>query len=154
MIFVDDYDAHLFEIYMIQRQYSVNWDKIWQRIRNIFGISSTLGTKYHYLRHCIDYMRIWKLGICYLSKQSIENSLKTCTMVFWRHRNQRGLLRKKYAIHQFMFTTNPLYKSWLYILLYILIGISWICFVLFIPLKLDCNSYHWYTNDIMTSFIW
>ena len=44
-------------------------------------------------------------------KQSIENSLKTCTMVFWRHRNQRGLLRKKYAIHQFMFTTNPLYKS-------------------------------------------
>ena len=46
-IIYDRYDPHLFII--------MNW--------TLFGISSTLGTKYHYfiyLRHCIDYDRIWR----------------------------------------------------------------------------------------------
>ena len=89
----------------------IELDQTWRHTRNLFNISSTLGTKYHYLRHCIDYMRIWRMGIGYNSEQSIENFHKTCTMVFRRYRNQRGLLRVKYAIRQLMFITSPLYQS-------------------------------------------
>ena len=86
-------------------------DKAWTRTRNLFNISLTLGTKYHYLRHCIDYMRIWSLPIGYISEQSIENFHKTCSMVIRRYRNQRGLLRVKYAMQQLIFITSPLYQS-------------------------------------------
>ena len=44
-------------------------DKVWQRTRNLYNINSTLGTKYHYLSHCVDYMRIWSMGIGYISEQ-------------------------------------------------------------------------------------
>ena len=59
----------------------------------ISHVVCNLGTKYHYLRHCVEYWRIWSLSIGYNSKQSIENYHKTCSMVFRRYRNQRGLLR-------------------------------------------------------------
>ena len=85
-------------------------DEVWQRTRQLFGIGSTLGTKYHYFRHCIDYMRIWRIGIGHISEQSIEHFHKTCTSVFNRYRNQRGLLRVKYGLHQLMLITSPLYQ--------------------------------------------
>ena len=86
-------------------------DKTWKRTKNMFSITSSLGTKYHYLYHCIEYMRIWGLPIGYISEQSIENYHKTCSMILRRYRNQRGVLRIKCGIHQLLLKTSPLYQS-------------------------------------------
>ena len=67
----------------------------WIRTKQLFNISCSLGTKYHYLRHCVEYSRIWSLPIGYNSEQSIENYHKTCFMVFRKYRNQRGIVKSQ-----------------------------------------------------------
>ena len=83
------------------------YEKQWIRTAQISGI----GTKYHYLYHCIEYMRIWRIPIGYINEQSIENFHKTCSRVFRRYKNQRGLLKIKYSMHQLMLITSPLYTK-------------------------------------------
>ena len=71
----------------------VELDKRWTHTRAMVGVANSLGKKYHYLSHCVDYMTLWRLGIGYINEQSIESFHKTCSMVIRRYRNQRGLLR-------------------------------------------------------------
>ena len=86
-------------------------DRTWTYTRTVLGVTSSLGTKYHYLAHCVEYMRLWRILIGYISEQSIESYHKRCSMLFRRYRNQRGLLRIKYALRQLMLITSPLYQS-------------------------------------------
>ena len=61
-----------------------------------------------YLCHALEYVKIWRFGIGYISEQSIEGYHQTCT--------QRGIQRIEYAIQRLMckrsiincwyFTTN------------------------------------------------
>ena len=85
-------------------------DKRWTYMRSVVEYALSLGTKYHYLGHCVEYFEFWRLGLGFISEQSIENFHKTCSFVFRRYRNQRGLLRTKYSMHQLMLITSPLYQ--------------------------------------------
>ena len=104
-LFIDEAQCEAAEKVLIEL------DNAWTHTRNLYNIGLTLGTKYHYLRHCIEYMRIWSMGIGFISEQSIEHFHKVCTMVFRRYRNQRGSLRVKYGNHELMLRTSPLYQS-------------------------------------------
>ena len=93
------------------RQLLQQLDMSWTHTRTLLGIAKSLGAKYHYLSHCFEYMTLWRIGIGYCSEQSIESYHKTCSMVFRRYGNQRGLLRIKYAIRQLMLITSPTYQN-------------------------------------------
>ena len=86
-------------------------DRCWTHARSLFSCAASLGAKYHYLSHCVEYMRLWRIGIGYISEQSVEGFHKTWSLVFRRYQNQRGLLRIKYEIRQLMLITSPLYLS-------------------------------------------
>ena len=51
----------------------------WRRTRTALQISAGLGSKYHYLSQCVEYIRLWRIGIGYINEQSIENYQKTFT---------------------------------------------------------------------------
>ena len=87
------------------------FEETWTFTKNILNISSGLGTKYHYLFHCVEYMVYWRLPIGYISEQSTECFHKTCSAVFRRYNNQRGCLRVKYSMHQLMVITSPSYQG-------------------------------------------
>ncbi len=84
--------------------------KQWLYSSKVLYIDQSLGAKYHYLCHCIQYVKLWRLPIGYISEQSIEAFHKTCSNVFNRYRTQRGVLRVKYSMQQLMFITSPLYQ--------------------------------------------
>ena len=87
------------------------FDKQWKYSAVILNVPISLGTKYHYLHHAIEFMEIWRIPIGYVSEQSIESFHKTCSMVFRRYVNQRGTLRIKYAIRQLFLITSPVYQN-------------------------------------------
>ena len=88
----------------------IELNKHWKRTVAILDISKTLGTKFHYLHHCVEYMYIWRFPIGYLSEQSIENYNQTYKAVFDRYKNQKGVLRLQYAIRQLLLITSPTYQ--------------------------------------------
>ena len=75
------------------------FEKSWTYTRTLFNITSNLGAKHHSLSDCVEYIKLWKIGIRYVSEQSIEGFHKTCSLAFSRYRNQRCLLRMKIALH-------------------------------------------------------
>ena len=86
------------------------FDKQWKYSSNILGINSSLGAKYHYLEHAVQYSKIWRFPIGYVSEQSIEGYHKTCSKVFSLYKTQRGIDRIRLAIQRLMFVTSPLYR--------------------------------------------
>ena len=86
-------------------------DKQWEYSFRILGFTKTLGAKHHYLHHICDYMCIWRIPIGYISEQSVESFQKVCQLIFNRYRNQRGVKRLKYAIHQILLITSPTYQA-------------------------------------------
>lgn len=87
------------------------FEKQWKYTAAILNIPISLGAKFHYLYHIIEWMRIWGIPIGYISEQSIEGFHQTFSMVYRRYTNQRGLLGIKYAVHQLMLVTSPTYQS-------------------------------------------
>ena len=92
------------------RQILLDIDNRWSYMRRVIDYASSLGAKYHYLGHCLDYVILWRMGLGFINEQSIEHFHKVCSGVFRRYINQRGILRTKYAMHQIMLITSPLYQ--------------------------------------------
>ena len=84
--------------------------KQWQYSSKILNLPQSLGAKYHYLHHAVEYVSFWGFGIGSISEQSIDAFQKTTTKVFNRYKNQRGTLRIKYGMRQLLFITSPLYQ--------------------------------------------
>ena len=85
--------------------------KHWQYTKRILNLDLSLGAKYHYLKHCVEYIHIWRIPLGYINEQSIEAFHKICSMVLQRYYNQRGILKIKYAMRQLMVITSPLYHD-------------------------------------------
>ena len=84
--------------------------KQWIFSKRVLGIKRGLGAKLHYLGHALEYVRLWRIGIGYISEQSIEGYHQTCSRVFDLYKRQRGIARIQYAIQRLMFVTSPLYR--------------------------------------------
>ena len=87
------------------------YDKHWQYINRILDLNISLGPKYHYLIHCIEYVKTWKIPLGFINEQSIEAFHKICDMVLNRYSNQRGLLHVKYSMRHLMVLTSPIYQE-------------------------------------------
>ena len=83
----------------------------WEYTTNTLGIDKSLGTKFHYLAHCIHFMEIWQTPLGFITEQSVEAFHQTCTSVFNRYKSQKVLAGLKHAIHYLMLITSPTYHS-------------------------------------------
>ena len=83
----------------------------WQYVNQILNLNISLGAKYHYLYHCVEYIKIWGVPLGFNNEQSVESFHKICSAVMRRYYNQRGLLKVKYSIRQLMVITSPLYHN-------------------------------------------
>ena len=101
------------EVYIEQTRDALSkFEKQWMYTSQIMGIDTSLGAKYHYLSHCVAYMDLWKIPLGFLSEQSIEGANKVYGNILKRYKNQRGLLKIKYSMHQLLLITSPTYQSY------------------------------------------
>ena len=69
------------------RQLLIELDQRWSYMRKVVDYASSLGAKYHYLGHCLDYVSFWRMGLGFINEQSIEHFHKICSGVFRRYMN-------------------------------------------------------------------
>ena len=87
------------------------FDQYWKEMTSILGVSNSLGCKYHYLMHCVEYCELWGIPLGYISEQSIESFHKVCSMVWRRYLNQRGKKIVELFIKHLLLVTSPTYQE-------------------------------------------
>ena len=85
--------------------------KHWLDVKYHCDITENMPPKYHYFKHMVEFMCVWRMPPEFVDEQSIEYHGGMCIDVRRCYLNQRGKLRVKYGMEKLNLITSPKYSD-------------------------------------------